>query len=167
MGITGLLPVLKSLLDPIHISQYKGQRVGIDSYSWLHRGMYSCAQELILKPNSTSKHIDWCWGRIELLLKYEIIPVMVFDGDNLPAKARTELSRRSHRDKAKAEAIVALNNGDSAVAYKLFQRACDVTGEMAKLLIDRCTARGIECIVAPYEARLNDIFTREFIVIRR
>ena len=46
MGINGLLPVLKSITRPGHVSQYAGKRVAIDAYSWLHKGAYACAKEL-------------------------------------------------------------------------------------------------------------------------
>jgi exonuclease-1 len=46
MGINGLLPALKPIAKPIHISNYKGQKVAVDGYSWLHKGAYSCSREL-------------------------------------------------------------------------------------------------------------------------
>lgn len=46
MGITGLLPVLKSIAKQQHVGAYRGQRVAIDGFSWLHKGAYCCAREL-------------------------------------------------------------------------------------------------------------------------
>ena len=46
MGINGLLPALKSIAVPGHIGQYRGQRVAVDGYSWLHKGAYACSREL-------------------------------------------------------------------------------------------------------------------------
>ena len=46
MGIKGLLPELKGITRPIHVGQYKGEKVAVDGYSWLHKGAYSCSQEL-------------------------------------------------------------------------------------------------------------------------
>ena len=46
MGITGLLPFLSPLHRKVHISQYKGLCVAVDTYCWLHRGAFSCAFEL-------------------------------------------------------------------------------------------------------------------------
>lgn len=74
MGITGLLPVLKEITHPVrnlalllfqplllaspisligtlmcpqtHVSEYRGHRVAVDAYCWLHRGAYSCSAEL-------------------------------------------------------------------------------------------------------------------------
>jgi exonuclease-1 len=46
MGISGLLPVLKSIQRPVNASEYEGKRVAIDGYCWLHRGVFSCSREL-------------------------------------------------------------------------------------------------------------------------
>ena len=46
MGIQGLLPVLKSITRPLHVSAFRGQRVAVDAYCWLHRGAYTCSREL-------------------------------------------------------------------------------------------------------------------------
>lgn len=46
MGINGLLQQLKSISKPKHVSAYRGQKVAIDGYSWLHKGAYSCSREL-------------------------------------------------------------------------------------------------------------------------
>lgn len=46
MGIQGLLPQLKSITRTVHVSEYAGQRVAIDGYSWLHRGACACSKEL-------------------------------------------------------------------------------------------------------------------------
>jgi exonuclease 1 len=47
MGIQGLLPILKDITRPVHLSNYRGQRVAVDAYSWLHKGAYSCSRELV------------------------------------------------------------------------------------------------------------------------
>ena len=46
MGIQGLLPLLKSIQQPISISELAGSTVGVDVYCWLHKGAYGCALEL-------------------------------------------------------------------------------------------------------------------------
>ncbi|TXG50831.1 hypothetical protein EZV62_023355 [Acer yangbiense] len=38
MGIKDLLRFMKPYIKPIHIKKYAGKRVGIDAYSWLHKG---------------------------------------------------------------------------------------------------------------------------------
>ncbi|CAM9712739.1 unnamed protein product [Hapterophycus canaliculatus] len=34
MGISGLLPFLKSVTYPIHIREYRGLTAGVDAYCW-------------------------------------------------------------------------------------------------------------------------------------
>jgi len=46
MGISGLLPVLKSIVNERHVREYSGQRVAIDGFSWVHKGAYSCSRDL-------------------------------------------------------------------------------------------------------------------------
>ena len=38
--------------------------------------------------------IKYCMRRVNMLLRYDITPVMVFDGGYLPLKAATETGRR-------------------------------------------------------------------------
>lgn len=46
MGINGLLPAFKGICRPSHISKYRGEKVAVDGYSWLHKGAYACSREL-------------------------------------------------------------------------------------------------------------------------
>ncbi|KAH1241302.1 Exonuclease 1 [Glycine max] len=55
MGIKDLLRFMKPYIEPVHIKKYAGKRVGIDAYSWLHKGAYSCSMELCLDSNSERK----------------------------------------------------------------------------------------------------------------
>lgn len=59
MGIQGLLPLLKSAQEPVHISDFSGQTLGIDAYVWLHRGAFSCSQDLCLnRPNQRYGYVS-------------------------------------------------------------------------------------------------------------
>ena len=48
MGIQGLLPFLKKASRQSNIKEFKGCTVAIDSYCWLHRGAFACAEKLAL-----------------------------------------------------------------------------------------------------------------------
>ena len=51
MGITGLLPFLKDALMPVNIKDYQGTTVAVDTYCWIYRGAFGCAEALALgKP---------------------------------------------------------------------------------------------------------------------
>lgn len=77
---------------------------------------------------------------------------MVFDGQNLAAKAATEEKRRANRLEAKKRAIECMKLNKFGEARKNFIQAVDVSPEMALKMIQACRARKIDCIVAPYEA---------------
>lgn len=75
---------------------------------------------------------------------------MVFDGSPLPSKQGTEATRQASRAKHKAKGLGLLRAGKRGEAIESFQKAVDVTPEMAKRVIDACKAEGVEVIVAPY-----------------
>ncbi|CAI7884315.1 unnamed protein product [Closterium sp. NIES-54] len=119
MGITGLLPLLKSVTRRTHVREYAGRRVAIDTYSWLHCASYSCSQELcqgtpctrrfhckmrtsiivVLIASSSPlrcvsfRHIQYCMNKVKLLRDNGVIPVLVFDGGKLPSKSQQESKR--------------------------------------------------------------------------
>jgi exonuclease-1 len=53
MGISGLLPLLKSVQKPTHLSELAGKTIAVDAYVWLHRGAYACAAELVMGKYTT------------------------------------------------------------------------------------------------------------------
>ncbi|XP_027923959.1 exonuclease 1 isoform X1 [Vigna unguiculata] len=154
MGIKDLLRFMKPYIEPIHIKEYAGKRVGIDAYSWLHKGAYSCSMELCLDSESVRKlrYIEYFMHRVNLLRFYKITPVVVFDGGNVPCKAATEEERNRKRRANRELAMTKLKEGNVAAASELFQRAVNITPVMAHKLIQTLKAEKIEFVVAPYEA---------------
>src|SRR5579859_2885677 len=53
MGISGLLPLLKSIQVNTHIKHYAGKVVGVDAYVWLHKGAFSCTWDLAMGKETT------------------------------------------------------------------------------------------------------------------
>eukprot|EP01116_Phalansterium_solitarium_P015435 TRINITY_DN3410_c0_g1_i3.p1 TRINITY_DN3410_c0_g1~~TRINITY_DN3410_c0_g1_i3.p1 ORF type:complete len:756 (-),score=230.11 TRINITY_DN3410_c0_g1_i3:137-2404(-) len=151
MGISGLLPALASITNDFHISSLSGLRAAIDIFCWLHKGVYACSQELCL-GQPTEKYISYCMHRIKLLQAHNVTPVVVFDGGPLPAKADTERERRKTREEARARGVEHLRNGNLGQARDCFNRAVDITSEMAYKLIKELKRSGVEFVVAPYEA---------------
>lgn len=95
MGVLSLLKVLKSASEPCSLEQFRGQTVGIDGYSWLHRAAISCSWDLAHnKP--TTRLVDFCIKRIKMLRHFGVEPYMVFDGDFLPTKANVEKERERY-----------------------------------------------------------------------
>ncbi|XP_019443270.1 PREDICTED: exonuclease 1 [Lupinus angustifolius] len=154
MGIKDLLRFMKPYIEPIHIKKYAGKRVGIDAYSWLHKGAYSCSMELCLDSDSERKlrYIEYFMHRVNMLRYYKITPVVVFDGGNVPCKAATEKERHRKRSANRELAMVKLQEGNVNAAAELFQRAVNITPLMAHQLIQTLRSENIEFVVAPYEA---------------
>ncbi len=46
MGISGLLPFLKDAIETVHLKQLEGYVVAVDTYCWIYRGAFSCAEQL-------------------------------------------------------------------------------------------------------------------------
>ncbi|KAK8608121.1 hypothetical protein V6N13_023552 [Hibiscus sabdariffa] len=151
MGIQGLLPLLKSIMVPIHIKELEGCSVAIDTYSWLHKGALSCSTELC-KGLPTSRHIEYCMHRVNLLRHHGVKPVLVFDGGLLPMKIDQENKRARARKENLARAIEHESCGNSTAAYECYQKAVDISPSIAHELIMVLKRENICYVVAPYEA---------------
>ncbi|GKZ73059.1 Rad2 nuclease [Aspergillus niger] len=151
MGIKGLHGLLKSIQKPCHLKKFSGQTLGIDAYGWLHRGTVACAVDLVLE-RPTRKHIDFVLNRVRMLLYFGVTPYLVFDGDELPSKAGTEVERQKRRQDSKALGLELQRKGRIAEAYQELQKAVDVTPLMARELIEELKKIDVQYVVAPYEA---------------
>lgn len=151
MGITGLIPFLEKSSSKVHLHDLKGCTVAVDTYCWLHKGVFSCADKLC-RGEDTDMYVTYCLKYVDMLLSYNIKPILVFDGRHLPAKALTERRRRENRENSRKRAAELLRLGKTTEAYSQMRRCIDVTHEMALRLIKECRLRNIDCIVAPYEA---------------
>lgn len=93
-----------------------------------------------------------------MLQHYGVTPYIIFDGDYLPSKAATETDRAKRREDSKGAGMELLNAGKTSQAYLEFQKAVDVTPEMARQLIDELKKHGVQYIVAPYEADAQMVY---------
>ncbi|CAG9793707.1 unnamed protein product [Diatraea saccharalis] len=151
MGITGLIPFLEKASRRANVGEFSGCTVAIDSYCWLHKGAFACADKLV-RGEQTDVHIKYCLKYVAMLLSKNIKPILVFDGRHLPAKALTESKRRESRDISKKRAAELLSLGKIDEARSYMRRSVDITHAMALALIKECRNRNVDCIVAPYEA---------------
>ncbi|KAK7950907.1 uncharacterized protein PG986_006635 [Apiospora aurea] len=151
MGISGLLPLLKSIQKPTEIKKYKGETLGVDGYGWLHRGSISCAIELA-EGKPTRKYVHYVMNRVRMLQHFGVNPYMVFDGDFLPSKAGEEASRAKRREESRASGLALLKAGKPSLAHRELQKSIDITPEMARAVIEELKKVGVPYIVAPYEA---------------
>ncbi|TFY79919.1 hypothetical protein EWM64_g4093 [Hericium alpestre] len=151
MGISGLLPLLKSIQVQKHLSEFAGQTLAVDGYVWLHRGTYACATELAT-GKSTSKYVEYAMQKVRLLRHHGIHPYLVFDGGPLPAKRGTEKERQQRRADNLARGHALAAQGRHKEAREFYCKCVDVTPQMAYQLIKALKAAGVPYLVAPYEA---------------
>ncbi|XP_062223041.1 exonuclease 1-like isoform X2 [Phragmites australis] len=151
MGIQGLLPQLKSIMAPIGLEELRGQTVAVDTYSWLHKGALSCGDRLC-KGIPTSRHIEYCMHRVNMLRHYAVKPILIFDGGLLPIKSDQETKRARSRKENLERAREHEAAGNSRAAFKCYQKAVDITPRIASELIQVLKKEKVDYIVAPYEA---------------
>jgi len=151
MGISGLIPFLKKASRVVNVADFKGATVAIDSYCWLHKGAFSCAEKLAL-GEKTDQYVYYCMKFVRMLLKYGLKPIMVFDGCRLPAKKHVEKERREKRDVHRKKAAQLLREGKRAEARDALTKCIDISPQMALELMKACRDEGVDCIVAPYDA---------------
>ncbi|XP_039288080.1 exonuclease 1 [Nilaparvata lugens] len=151
MGIQGLIPFLEKTSRPINISEFSGCTVAIDAYCWLHKGAFSCAEKLA-RGEKCDAYVYYCMKYIHMLLSHNIKPIMVFDGQHLPAKADTEKKRRENRELNRRRAAELLRQDKPNEARSFIRRCVDITHNMALELMHACRAANVDCVTAPYEA---------------
>ncbi|KIV96332.1 hypothetical protein PV10_00213 [Exophiala mesophila] len=160
MGIKGLLGLIKSIQKHSNLKHFSGQTLGIDAYGWLHRGVTGCAFALASgKP--TTIHIDFVLSRVRMLLDFGVVPYLVFDGDDLPSKAGTNLERQKRRQDAKTKGMELQKAGKTSLAHQEFSKAVDVTPLMARQLINELKKLNVQYIVAPYEADAQLVYLEQ------
>jgi exonuclease-1 len=89
---------------------------------------------------------------VYLLLSSGIKPILVFDGQDLPAKRETNSKRREQRNLAKAIVLDLLKVGSFEEVRKQCNLAVDVTHQMAHELMVECRKINVDCLTAPYES---------------
>ncbi|NXB48354.1 EXO1 Exonuclease, partial [Leucopsar rothschildi] len=151
MGIQGLLQFIKEAAEPSHVKKYKGLTVAVDTYCWLHKGAYACAEKLA-RGEPTDLYVAFCMKLVHMLLSFGIKPILVFDGCTLPSKKEVEKARRERRQASLLKGKQLLQEGRLSEARECFGRSVNITHAMAHEVIKAARAQGVDCIVAPYEA---------------
>ncbi|KAM0787688.1 hypothetical protein ACM66B_003750 [Microbotryomycetes sp. NB124-2] len=143
--------MLKECQVARHVKEFKGKTLAVDAYVWLHRGAYSCPEQLAT-GQATTKYVNYAMHRVRMLRHFGVEPYLVFDGAYLPSKSGTEDDRGRRRAEALARATSLVAEGKSSLARDAFVKAVDVTPEMAYQLIKALRKENVQYVVAPYEA---------------
>lgn len=85
----------------------------------------------------------------------------MFDGGDLPSKSGTEADRFKKREDSRKLALELQSKGRVAEAYQEFQKAVDVTPEMARQLIEELKRMKVQYVVAPYEADAQLVYLEQ------
>ncbi|OHS99953.1 DNA damage-inducible protein DIN7 [Tritrichomonas foetus] len=151
MGVQNLLPLIQGVSKRCRLDEYKGKRVAIDGFVWLHRSSYRCSRELVNDPSSEA-FLPFVMHKIQKVISCGLTPVVVFDGQSLPQKANTNSKRHKDRAEAKERALLLDSQGQSDLAVSFYQKAVEITSATVYTWIKQLRKIGVEYIVAPYEA---------------
>lgn len=130
MGIKNLFTLLEGIIKPGNIKDFVGKTIGIDGYSWLHKAVYLQGHNLVVQ-NDKSGLFQKLANKVSLLSLNKIKIVLVFDGDKLPSKGKTEDTREELRRIKRELANSFLLEGDQVNANKKFAESYDVTPQIA------------------------------------
>ena len=152
MGIPNLLRLLRDITTRQALSAYRGKRAGIDGYTWLHRSLYCIGDGILKNPMDITRCVNFFIKKLHLLLRNQITPIFIFDGDKLPMKNSEEDKRLLKRKEYERESenMLRMNNIYGAINKKI--ESFDVTPEFAYYFMKILNNYNIEYYVAPYEA---------------
>ena len=151
MGISNLLKILESIQTSRHLSYYKGKKVAVDGYCWLHKSIYLLSEQIFHNPHS-KRYLKYLNKRVDQLLRFNIIPIIVFDGDKLQMKKIEEEERQKRRNEVTMESLKLIRKGKEKEAQTKRLEGIDINPQMAYEFIKLLKQKKVEYYVAPYEA---------------
>ena len=154
MGISNLLKILESIQTSRHLSYYKGKRVAVDGYCWLHKSIYLLSEQIFHNPHS-KRYLKYLNKRVDQLLRFNITPIIVFDGDKLQMKKIEEDERQKRRNEVTMESLKLIRKGKEKEAQTKRLGGIDINPQMAYEFIKLLKQKNVEYYVAPYEADIQ------------
>ncbi len=151
MGIKGLWKEVSPVCSSGHVSQFKGLRLGVDAYCWLHRAAVASVVAHA-RGRPCERFLTFFMGRVDLLRRCGITPVLIFDGCEMPLKDNTDAARHERRQQAKELGEQLLAQGRTDEAQRVLEKAVEITPELAHAAIRVAREHGVQCILAPFEA---------------
>ena len=154
MGISNLLKILESIQTSRHLSYYKGKKVAVDGYCWLHKSIYLLSEQIFHNPHS-KRYLKYLNKRVDQLLRFNITPIIVFDGDKLQMKKIEEDERQKRRNEVTMESLKLIRKGKEKEAQTKRLGGIDINPQMAYEFIKLLKQKNVEYYVAPYEADIQ------------
>ncbi|BAM42387.1 uncharacterized protein TOT_040000754 [Theileria orientalis strain Shintoku] len=145
---------LKSNEKCVNIKRYAGCVAAVDAMCWIHRSMVSSAVANV-RGEMSDKFLKFIISMLSLLLSYNITPIMVFDGYEMPAKKAENMMRRERREKAKKEALEMIAKNKNKINTEIMKKcmqAIHITPEIIYRVISVCKKINVAVIVSPFEA---------------
>ena len=112
---------------------------------------YACSMQLCTNED-TDQYVKYFMHRINLLRHFNVVPIVVLDGGQLPIKSGENRERSLSRQENRERGLQLMNVGNLEQAMEYFQRGVEVTSVMAHKLVKALRLEEVEVIVAPYEA---------------
>jgi len=155
MGITGFFKAVQPTV--VSLDKFRDQKGAIDASGWRHKGTHvaaGAARECHHAPSDPSqfKFLATVCMLLQCLQKNGITAVFVFDGENPPGKAGTNVARAYKRLEALERAAAAERSGDTASAAKFYSDAVTVSPAMVMAMKQLLDSAGVPHLTAPYEA---------------
>lgn len=157
MGIPDLFSFINLSKKKVSLCELRGKRVAVDGFIWLHKVGSKFAKEIYLDPK-TEVIIPHLRNKLRVLIESGIIPIIVFDGINLPSKARTNSMRQAQREDAGVMAMELERLGKHKDALAYFQKAVSIVSETVLTWIKDLKNFGVEYIVSPFEADAQMVY---------
>ena len=154
MGISNLLKILENIQVTRHLNYYKGKKIAVDGYCWLHKSIYLLSEQIFHNPHS-KRYLRYLNKRVDQLLKFNIKPIIVFDGDKLQMKKIEEDERQKRRNEVTMESLKLIRKGLEKEAQSKRLEGIDINPQMAYEFIKLLKQKNIEYYVAPYEADIQ------------
>lgn len=154
MGLSGFHQATKHLLQyDVNLEKFSDKRIAIDISGCLHRSGVVHARDYFLGALDDKPWCDYTSALIHTLQEKNIVPVVVFDGQNrLPEKKDTNTRRHIVHHEAMRQAMLLEQEGDEEEASRQWMRAFTVTIDMEKDVMALLDDMNIEYIVAEHEA---------------
>lgn len=143
--------MISTCITKKHISSYRNKRIGVDGHVWLHFAASLVAHDLYRNAH-TDKHVGIFMSKVKSLADHGITPVIVFDGDALASKEKTNRERKALRERYRAEVEFYIAQNNMARAKELMKRCISITPSILHSALRALRAHGVEYIISPYEA---------------
>lgn len=159
MAIKGLLSFIRPSIEKEHLSKYQNKKIAVDASCLLYQGAYACSEDLCL-GFSVEPMLKFFTSRMKLLMSYQIIPLVVFDGSPLPIKSQTLARRNQLREQSFNKALLLLRKRKEGTRdielerkiRKEFNKSVKITPQMCKSAMLILDEMQIEYLVAPFES---------------